>query len=58
MLNLFKLKVIKLKHAEAKGSFKSIHGMLKGRTNGARLSIDQISDAIADAAAHAGAGSS
>lgn len=29
MLSLFKLKVIKLKHAKAKGSFKSIHGMLK-----------------------------
>ena len=46
-----------LKRAEARGSFQAIHGMLKGKTNGARLSIEQINDAIADAAARAGAGS-
>ncbi|MDO4681646.1 MAG: hypothetical protein Q4B17_02515 [Lautropia sp.] len=42
--------------ADTKDSFQAIHGMLKGRTNGAQLSIDQINDAIADGAAQADAG--
>lgn len=43
--------------ADTKGSFQAIHGMLTGKTNGARLSIEQINDAIADASVRADAGS-
>lgn len=39
-----------------KRSFREWHGLLKGKTNGARLSIDEIGDAIAEGGAAAGAG--
>lgn len=43
--------------AEApKGSFRQLHGFLAGKTNGARLSLDEISEAIAESGAAAGAG--
>jgi len=42
--------------AQAKGSFRDLYGCLKGKTNGARLSIEQINEAIAEAGAAAGAG--
>jgi bifunctional DNA-binding transcriptional regulator/antitoxin component of YhaV-PrlF toxin-antitoxin module len=38
-----------------KNSFRGLHGFLKDRTNGARLSIQEISDAIAESGAAAGA---
>jgi len=38
----------------SKGSWKELSGMLKGKGNGARLSIEEINDAIADAGAQAG----
>ena len=44
-----------LKAAQPKGSFEQLRGMLQGKTNGARLSIDQINEAIAEAGARAGA---
>ena len=39
-----------------KGSFRDLHGLLKGKTNGARLTIEEIDDAIAESGAAAGAG--
>ncbi|WP_429500510.1 AbrB/MazE/SpoVT family DNA-binding domain-containing protein (plasmid) [Robbsia andropogonis] len=45
-----------LKAAQAKGSFRELRGFLKGKTNGARLSVEEINDAIAEAGAAAGAG--
>lgn len=39
---------------QPKGSFKQLHGFLKGKTNGAMLSIEEINDAIAKAGAKAG----
>lgn len=36
------------------GSWRELSGMLKGKTNGARLSIDALNDAIADASTAAG----
>ena len=38
-----------------KGSFRDLHGFLKGKTNGRVLSVEEINDAIADAGAMAGA---
>ena len=38
-----------------KGSFRDLHGFLKGKTNGRVLSVDEINEAIADAGAMAGA---
>ncbi|MCL2345363.1 MAG: AbrB/MazE/SpoVT family DNA-binding domain-containing protein [Desulfobulbus sp.] len=43
-----------LKAAQPKGSFHELRGMLKGRTNGACLSIEEISQAIAEAGAATG----
>lgn len=40
-----------LKATRPKGSFQSLHGFLKGKTNGQVLSIDQINEAIAEAGA-------
>lgn len=37
-------------------SLAALHGLLKDKTNGARLSIEDINDAIAEAGAAAGAG--
>ena len=41
---------------KAKNSFRQLHGLLKDKTNGARLSIEEISDAIAESGAAAAAG--
>jgi hypothetical protein len=38
-----------------KRSFREWRGFLKGKTNGARLGVDEIGDAIAEAGAAAGA---
>lgn len=43
-----------LKADQGKGSWHELSGFLKGNGNGARLSIDEINDAIADAGAAAG----
>jgi len=43
-----------LKADQGKGSWQELSGMLKGKTNGARLSIEEINDAIADAGALGG----
>ena len=45
-----------LKAAQPKGSFRALRGILKGKTNGARLSIEEINEAIAGVGAAAGAG--
>lgn len=42
--------------AQPRGPVGELTGLLAGKTNGARLTIDQIEDAIAAAAAAAGAG--
>jgi len=43
--------------AEApKGSFRQLHGFLKGKTNGVRLSLDEIGEAITESATAAGSG--
>jgi hypothetical protein len=46
-----------LRAVRAGGSFHELRGILKGKTNGARLSIEEIDEAIASAGAKAGAGS-
>ncbi len=43
-----------LKADQPTGSWRQVYGMLKDRGNGARLSIDDINEAIADAGAEAG----
>jgi bifunctional DNA-binding transcriptional regulator/antitoxin component of YhaV-PrlF toxin-antitoxin module len=43
-----------LKADQGNGSWHALSGFLKGKGNGARLSIDEINDAIADAGAAAG----
>ncbi|MCP3731310.1 AbrB/MazE/SpoVT family DNA-binding domain-containing protein [Sphingomonas sp. MG17] len=43
-----------LKADQGKGSWRELSGMLKGKANGARLSIEELNDAIADAGAEAG----
>lgn len=45
-----------LRAARAGGSFHQLRGALKGKTNGARLSIEEIDEAMAKAGAKAGAG--
>ncbi|MCX5545379.1 AbrB/MazE/SpoVT family DNA-binding domain-containing protein [Paraburkholderia sp. CNPSo 3076] len=45
-----------LRAARPGGSFQQLRGVLKGKTNGARLSIEEINDAIAEAGTRAGAG--
>lgn len=45
-----------LKAAKPKGSFRDLHGLLEGKTNGRRLSIDEIGEAIAESGAAAGVG--
>lgn len=47
-----------LRAARPGGSFQQLRGILKGKTNGAKLSIEEINDAIATAGAKAGAGKS
>jgi hypothetical protein len=39
-----------------KRSFREWHGILKDKTNGARLTLDEIAEAIAESGAAAGAG--
>jgi len=46
-----------LRAAQPKGSFRNLRGILKGKTNGAQLTIEEINEAIAEAGAKAGAGS-
>jgi bifunctional DNA-binding transcriptional regulator/antitoxin component of YhaV-PrlF toxin-antitoxin module len=43
-----------LKADQGNGSWLELSGMLKGKTNGAKLSIDEINDAIAEAGVSAG----
>lgn len=43
-----------LKAEKGLGSWLELEGLLKGKTNGVRLSIDEINDAITDAGAAAG----
>ena len=45
-----------LRAARPAGSFHELRGILKGKTNGARLSIEEIDAAISSAGAKAGAG--
>jgi len=54
-LNLLPNGRAELKAAQPKGSFRELRGILKGKTNGARLSIEEINEAIAEAGAAAGA---
>ena len=46
-----------LKADRPQGSFRNLHGLLKGRGNNRRLSIEEISETIAEAGAAAGMGS-
>lgn len=43
-----------LKADRPKGSWRELHGMLKGKGNAPRFTIEEINDAIADAGAAAG----
>lgn len=43
-----------LKADQPKGSWRDLGGMLKGKSGGVRLSIDELNEAIADAGANAG----
>ncbi len=45
-----------LRAARRRGSVADLRGYLKGKTNGRRLSIEQIDEAIAKAGANAGSG--
>ena len=45
-----------LKAARPSGSWRDLSGVLKGKGNGARLSIEELGDAIAEAGAAAGIG--
>jgi bifunctional DNA-binding transcriptional regulator/antitoxin component of YhaV-PrlF toxin-antitoxin module len=45
-----------LRAAHPKGSFRDLRGILKSKTNGARLSIEEINEAIAEAGVKSGAG--
>lgn len=55
-LNLLPDGRAELRAAQPKGSFRELQGFLKGRTNGARLSIEEINEAIAEAGAASGMG--
>lgn len=44
-----------LKAAQPKGTFRQLQGILKDKTNGARLSIQEINKAIAEAGGGSGA---
>ena len=44
-----------LRAAHPKGSFRDLQGILKSKTNGARLTIEEINEAIAEAGAKSGA---
>jgi bifunctional DNA-binding transcriptional regulator/antitoxin component of YhaV-PrlF toxin-antitoxin module len=43
-----------LKAERPQGSWRALRSLLKGKTNGARLSIEEINDAVAEAGATAG----
>jgi hypothetical protein len=45
-----------LRAVEQKAPVRALHGFLKGKTNGAKLSVKEINDAIAKAGAASGAG--
>lgn len=45
-----------LRAVEQKAPVRALHGFLKGKTNGAALSVKEINDAIAETGAMAGAG--
>lgn len=45
-----------LKAERPQGSWRALQGVLKGKTSGARLSIEEINDTIAEAGHTAGAG--
>jgi bifunctional DNA-binding transcriptional regulator/antitoxin component of YhaV-PrlF toxin-antitoxin module len=45
-----------LRAATRSGSFRDVRGLLKSKTNGRVLSVEQINEAIAEAGAKAGAG--
>ena len=45
-----------LKAERPQGSWQTLRGLLKGRTSGARLSIEEINETIAEAGHAAGAG--
>ena len=45
-----------LSAAQSKGSVKDLHGFLRGKTNGRKLSIEEIDDAIAECGFRAGTG--
>jgi bifunctional DNA-binding transcriptional regulator/antitoxin component of YhaV-PrlF toxin-antitoxin module len=45
-----------LRARQQKASFRTLHGFLKGKTNGKVLTVEEIDDAIAEAGAAAGAG--
>ncbi|MDR5805392.1 transcriptional regulator [Caballeronia sp. LP006] len=55
-LNLLPDGRAELTAAQTKGSFRELRGILKGKTNGARLTIEEINDAIAACGAARGAG--
>lgn len=55
-LNLLPDGRAELRAAQPKGSFRELKGFLKDKTNGARLSIDEMNQAIAEAGASAGMG--
>jgi bifunctional DNA-binding transcriptional regulator/antitoxin component of YhaV-PrlF toxin-antitoxin module len=44
-----------LKAEQPQGSFRDLHGLLRGKGNGKRLSIEEIDEAIAESGASAGA---
>lgn len=46
-----------MRATKPKGSFRDLRGILKDKTNGTRLTIEEINEAIAEAGAQAGAGS-
>ena len=53
-LNLLPGGRAELQADRADGAWREIAGMLKGRTNGARLSVEELNQAIAEAGAKAG----
>jgi bifunctional DNA-binding transcriptional regulator/antitoxin component of YhaV-PrlF toxin-antitoxin module len=55
-LDLLPNGLAQLQAARPQGSFRELHGFLKGKTNGRRLSIEEIGKAIAERGAAAGAG--
>lgn len=54
-LNLLPGGKAELTAVRLKGSFRNLHGFLKGKTNGRILTVEEIDDAIAEAGAAAGA---